>query len=303
MAVLVGRTAALQVMVLVGEVWLRRLLTPADFGAFAIAQFVLIFFAQVGDAGLGGALIQKKEEPTHVELSSICWLQIGIALAVVLAMWTASPLALRIWPDISSDAVWLFRALSLNLFLTAVRVVPAMLMERHLLYGRLAVLEIMLTVPYYVTAVVLARMGLGVMALAAAVLAQGILGVVGAFVMYPWKPSLVIDRQALRPIVRFGATYQLKNIIGLACGAIAPIYAGRALGQAQLGFIDWAQRTAFFPLKLVEIMARVSFPLYSRLQGDRGAFADALGRSVQICAMGALFSWGSRSGSARASCT
>src|SRR6185436_19579892 len=115
--VLAGRTAALQLMVLVGEVWLRRLLTPADFGAFAIAQFALIFFGQFGDAGLGGALIQKKDEPTEVELSSIWWLQLLLAMGTGTIMWTSAPLELRIWPDISNDAVWLIRALSINLFL------------------------------------------------------------------------------------------------------------------------------------------------------------------------------------------
>jgi len=283
------RTTALQLMIMGGEVYLRRLLTPADFGAFAIAQFALVFFSQFGDAGLGGALIQKKDEPTQVELSSIWWLQVMVALAVVAVMWTTAPLALRIWPDISGNAVWLIRALSLDLFLTAVRVVPTMLMERHLSYGRLATLEVLLTVPYYVAGITLARMNFGLVALVAAVLAHGVFGAIGAFIMRPWAPSLVMDRAALRPIVRFGATYQLKHIVGLVCGAIAPVYAGRVLGQAQLGFIDWAQRTAFFPLKLVEVMSRVSFPLYSRLQDDRRSFAHALERSVQLCAMGTLF--------------
>src|SRR5262249_54009145 len=80
------RTTALQLMIMGGEVYVRRLLTPADFGAFAIAQFALVFFNQLGDAGLGGALIQKKDEPTQVELSSIWWLQVILALAVVAAM-------------------------------------------------------------------------------------------------------------------------------------------------------------------------------------------------------------------------
>src|SRR5689334_19589443 len=77
---LVLRTAGLQLTVLIGEIYLRRLLSPADFGAFAIAQFVLIFFTQFGDAGLGGALIQKQVEPNQIELSSIWWLQMLLGL-------------------------------------------------------------------------------------------------------------------------------------------------------------------------------------------------------------------------------
>ena len=93
----------------------------------------------------------------------------------------------------------------------------------------------------------------------------------------------------LRPILKFGAAYQVKNVIGFLCGAITPVYAGHALGQRQLGLIDWAQRTAYFSLRLVEAMSRVSFPLFSRLQDDRKSIAVVLERSIQICAMGTLF--------------
>jgi O-antigen/teichoic acid export membrane protein len=286
---LVLRTAAIQVSTFGGEIYLRRLLQPADFGAFIIAQFALTLFTQFGNAGLGGALIQKEHEPTERELSSIWWLQIGLAGTVALLMWLSAPFALLVWPDLSQDAVWLMRALSISLVLTALRVVPTMLMERHLNYGRLALMEVLLVIPYYAVAIVLARQGMGVTAFAMAVLVQGTCGVLGAFLLRPWKPSLVFDLQAIRPILKFGANYQLKHVISLLFGAVAPVFGGRVLGQTQLGFIDWAQRTAYFPLRLVEVMARVSFPLYSRLQHDRAAVAKALERSVQISAIGTLF--------------
>ena len=191
--------------------------------------------------------------------------------------------------DLPPNCVWLLRALSLDLVLTAARVVPTMLMERHLQYGRLSLLEVFLTVPFYGAAIILARMNLGVMALVGAVLAQGFFGVIGAYAMRPLEAFAVIDRTVLRPILKFGAAYQVKNVIGFLCGAITPVYAGHALGQRQLGLIDWAQRTAYFPLRLVEAMSRVSFPLFSRLQDDRKSIAVVLERSIQICAMGTLF--------------
>ncbi len=86
------------------------------------------------------------------------------------------------------------------------------------------------------------------MSLVGAVLVQGFLGVIGAFAMRRWRPSLVLDRKLLSPIIRFGVSYQLKNLVGFSFGAIAPVYGGRALGQTGLGFVNWAQSTyAFFP--------------------------------------------------------
>jgi O-antigen/teichoic acid export membrane protein len=283
------RLVALQIIVLGGDVFLRRRLEPADFGLFAIVQFALAFFAYFGDAGLGGALIQKKDEPTQHELSSIWCLQLLLSVALVVLIWFLAPLIVAFWPDMQKEGVWVLRALSVSLLLTSMRTVPMLLMERHLEYGRLSILEVVLNAAFYVTAVVLAQMGMGVMALVGAVLMQGFFGVVGAFAMRRWKPSLVLNFGAISPIVKFGAAYQVKNLVGFASSAIAPVYGGRVLGQAGLGFINWAQATAFFPLKLVEVMARVSFPLYSRLQDDRPLFARSLERSLHVCVTATLF--------------
>jgi O-antigen/teichoic acid export membrane protein len=113
--------------------------------------------------------------------------------------------------------------------------------------------------------------------------------VIGAFALRPWRPTLIIDRDALKPILHFGIVFQLKNIVGFMSGAITPVYAGRVLGQTQLGLIGWAQETAYFPLRFVEIISRISFPLYSRLQHDKERLARLVERSVQLCAMVTFF--------------
>jgi PST family polysaccharide transporter len=289
---LVVRMILLQFIVLGGDVYLRRRLQPADFGLFAIVQFALAFFAYFGDGGLGGALIQKKEEPTQRELSSVWVLQALLSLGIVIFIWLTAPVIVGFWPDMKKEGVWVLRALSVDLLLTGMRSVPMLLMERELQFRRLSALDVILNLGFYVTAVVMAERGFGVMSLVGAVLMQGSLGVLGAFALRRWKPSWVLDRKLLSPIVKFGVRYQVKNLIGFSAGAIAPVYGGRALGQAGLGVVNWAQTTAYFPLQLVRVMARVSFPLYSRLQDDKPMFARSFERSVQISALGTLFFMG-----------
>ncbi len=286
---LLVRTVVLQFAVLGGTVVLARVLSPADFGLFAIVQFAVAFFMFFGDAGLGGALIQKAEPPSQRELSTVFFLQIGLGLVLVVLILVAGDAIRLVWKDLPEGAEWVFRALSVGLFLTILRVIPSILMERQLLFGRLAIIEVAGTCGFYVSAVVLALMGFGVWALVVGTLAQGVLSTVLALALRPWKPSLVFDRAALRPILAFGIPYQTKTVISFINAAVTPVYAGSALGAAAVGFIQWAQTTAYFPLKLVQIMGRVTFPLYSRLQHDPKAFAETLGRSIQICAFGTFF--------------
>jgi len=286
---LVGRTAAMQLIVLGGDIYLRRRLEPADFGLYAIVQFALAIFMQFGDVGLASALIRQAEAPSRRELSSAWCLQMLVASSITVVLWVGAPYLLDFWPDMSRDGIWVLRALSVDLLLSSARLTPTLLMERELEYGRLSVLDITLSVTYYVAAVGLASAGYGVMSLAYAVLVRSTCGVIGAHLLRPFRPSLVLDWPLIRPIMHFGMRFQLKSMVGFLVTAVAPVYGGRVLGQAQLGFINLGQSTAFFPLRLVEVMARVSFPLFSRLQNEPKAFAATLERGVMVSAMGTLF--------------
>jgi PST family polysaccharide transporter len=286
---LVFRTIVMQLIVLGGDIYLRRRLEPADFGLYAIVQFALGIFLQFGDVGLASALIRQSAQPSRRELSSAWSVQMLVALSITLCLWLGAPLMLDFYPDMSPDGIWVLRALSVDLLLSSGRLLPSLMMERELEYGRLSALEIIMSMSYYVAAIGLAWSGFGVMSLAYAVLARGVCGIVGAHLLRPVFPSLVLDFALIRPIMHFGLRFQLKSIVGFLCTAIAPVYGGRVLGQAGLGYLNMAQQTAALPIRLVEVMARVSFPLFSRLQHEPKAFAKALERGVMVSAMGAVF--------------
>src|SRR5262245_385047 len=97
-ALLILRTVLLQLTVLGGNVVLARALDPGHFGVFAIVQFALSFFAFFGDAGLGGALVQKKEEPSQRELSSVFCLQLLIVAVLMAAVFAFAAVLRDIWP-------------------------------------------------------------------------------------------------------------------------------------------------------------------------------------------------------------
>ncbi|MCC6522621.1 MAG: oligosaccharide flippase family protein, partial [Polyangiaceae bacterium] len=281
---LVTRTVVIQFVIFGGLIALSRMLDPRAFGLFAVVQFALTFFSFFGDAGLGGALIRKKEEPTERELGSVFVFHVGVSLAVFAVVELSADGLHYVLKNISGEVVWLLRVLAIDLVLTSLRVVPSVLMERRLEFGRLAVLDTVLTISYYGCAIALAALGMGAQALVFAAVCQGALGLVGAYVMRPWRPRLHFDWPLIKPMVKFGLAQQLRNVVALGNGAVIPVYGAAMLGDEAVGLITWAQGTAYFPLKLVEIMSRVTFPLYSRLQSDRALLGETLGRSVQICA-------------------
>jgi PST family polysaccharide transporter len=287
---LLGTRSVLQQLVILGaNVYLARLLSPSDYGVFAVIQFALALFAVFGDVGFAPALIQKKDLPTQRELSTVWWFQVGLSsLLVSLVFWLA-PYLLRLWSDLPPGTEWLLRGMSLNFLFTVLRVIPSLRLERSLRYGWLSALEVMQTIAFYGTAVVMAHRGAGPASFVTASVVQAAMTALVLNLLSPWRPSLVFDRSALTSILRFGAPFQGKTILGLANASVTPLIAGSLLGKQALGLLNFAQKTAYFPLELVVIVSRVSFPVLSRLQTNRQALAQELESNMRLCATATHF--------------
>jgi teichuronic acid exporter len=290
LAALVSRTVAMQLVVLGGTVALTRLLGPREFGIFAIVRAALAVLVFFGDTGVGGALVRQKEEPSERQLSSLFHFQLAVAVAIMALIVALAGLLPAIWPDLPASAPLLLRVLAIDVVLVCLRITPLLLLERRLEFGKLAAIEVAGSMTFYGAAVALAASGFGVWALAAGVLAQGLLVTLVVFALSPWRPRLVFGWSTLRPMMRFGIAQQSRNLIGLINGSLTPFYGGRALGTTAVGYVNWAQETAYFPLRLVEILARVGFPLFARLQHDRALLSESLGRTVQLSAF-FTFAW------------
>lgn len=284
------RTGVVQVITLGGTIVLLRILTPEDLGTFAVLSFALAFFQFFGDAGLAGALVQSREEPSEQARRTVFTVHVVLAVALVVLVWVLSPAVALVWPKLPPGSALLLRAMSLSFLLTMVRVVPSIQLERRLRFGAIAVAEVVQVGAFYGVACLCALSGLGDWTWPAAVLAQAAAGSLVVFAASPWWPRFGLEREPLRAMLRFGLPFQAKNFIGFANGAVTPLFAGAVLGPAAVGLIGWGQQLAYLPLRLVEAIARVSFPLYARMQFEPAALARVVERSLQFAAFGVFFS-------------
>jgi len=278
---LAARTGLMQFVVLGGTVILARHLKPAEFGVFAMVQFVVTLLTLFGDGGLGGALIQRTEAPSEVALSSVFWAQMALAFPVLGACLLVGPHLTTLWPDIPPGSTWLLLAVASNFLLTSARVVPTLLMERELHFVRLSILETVSSTVFYLIAGILALRGFGTSALALGVFAQGLMAFVFAFALRPWRPRLSFDWPLVRELLRFGLPFQARPGLLLLTNSVVPVLAGSLFGSRAVGMLTWALETGFFPLTFVYILSRVSFPLYSRLKGSPAEFATELERYLR----------------------
>jgi O-antigen/teichoic acid export membrane protein len=251
-----------------GGVVLARVLSPEQFGTYAIATFIVNIFMIFGDFGLGPAFIQRTTPPSHEDLQTSFTLQFCLITTVVILTWTVAPWIVRFYPSLSGNGVKLARTLSLLLYIPVFHSISAVQLERSLNFKPVAWAEGVGMSLYQVVAVVGALEGLGVWSFVVATFAAGIAGLVVMYHAAPWPIRLRFNFAEMRRILKHGISFQSASIVVLVSQWVTPAVVGTFVGPQAVGYLGLAFANARRPLLLAESVMRVSFPHFSRLRDD-----------------------------------
>ncbi len=267
---LTSRTFLLQLIAFGATFLLTIFLSPAVFGIFYVVSAIVAFLGYFSDIGLAAALIQKKEALTREDLVTTFTIQqvlVGTAIIIALVL---SPFIGR-WYGLDEPGMWLYRALAFAFFLSSLKTIPSILLERNLAFSKLIIPQILETVGFYITAVILAWWGFGVTSFTWAVAVRSVVGLIAMYIVAPWRPGFGISMSVARRLLRFGIPFQLNSFLALIKDDLLTVYLGKVLPLTQVGYIGWAKKWAEVPLRLImDSIVRVTFPAFSRLQHDAG---------------------------------
>lgn len=279
-AALISRTFLIQILGIVAFLIISARLEPEIFGIYVIAQSVLMFFNYFQDIGLAASLIQKKEKPTLSDYRSVFTVQQLMVLSVVIpAIFFSKNLAG--FYGLDTDGQYLLIALLISFFLTSLRTIPTVMLERKLDFGKLVIPQIAENIVFNVLLILLVFMDLGIQAFTYAVLARGVVGLAATYIIQPWKIGITIEKKSLKELLSFGLPFQGNNVLALIKDDLLTVYIGKILPFAQVGYIGFAQKIAFYPLRLImDNVIRITFPSYARLQHDKEAMKIAIEKSL-----------------------
>lgn len=272
---LVGRTLGLQLATAGVTIVLARLLTPADYGLFAIAVAVQLAGQRATELGLPAALIRLDDEPSQHLQAAVFGLMLAIAaIAATLVLVVAFVVAPAVWG--SSEALEVIAVAILAIPLYSARATPVMLMERQLRFGRIAIVETVDTLVFNSFAVVAAIAGLGAFSLAGAVPAGGLIGLLVAWRLQRFALWPRIDLTAIRPLIGFGAKVSTLQAIYLLKELGFVVLLTAVGGAAVAGFFSMAKRLFSFPIAVTTAVGRVSYPALARDSAQRASRAVRL---------------------------
>lgn len=285
---LISRTFVIQIISFVATLALTIFLDPNIYGIFYLVSSVVNFLAYFSDVGLAAALIQKKETVTKEDLATTFSIQQILVLTLLTVLFAVSPF-IRTQYGIDQAGMYLLYVMGISLFLSSLKTIPSIMLEREIKFNKLILPQILETLAFNFVAVYFAWKGYGVTAFTYAVLARGIVGLITMYIVYPWKPMLGIYRQSLRSLLRFGLPYQANTFLAVLKDDGMTIILTKIIGTTGLGYIGWASRWAGLPLRIVmDNLTKVSFPTFARLQHDKEKLARAIEVSLKYMCLAAF---------------
>jgi PST family polysaccharide transporter len=268
-----------------------HILSPQDFGDFAVALTAYAIISSIGELGVTSILIRADLDidrlaPTVTTISVLSTAVFADAMAAM-----ARPVATALG---SAAAVGPIKVLSLAVLLLGVFAVPTAQMARNFKQDKIFLANAIGFVPSTILLIVLAKAGSGAMAFAwSMVVRQLVVGCV-LLVAAPryYRPGL--DRSALSVIMSFGMPLAVANFVNFSLLNVDYAFVGHLLGAAALGTYMLAFTVASWPSALLGgVINSISLPAFSRVKHDPSLLINATAASVRavslivmpICAM------------------
>jgi PST family polysaccharide transporter len=267
-AILVGRTLSLQLLTAGVTLVLARLLSPADYGLFAIAAAAQALAQAASGVGLSAALIRLEDDPAAAQQRSVTGFLFVTGLGFAAA---AAALAFAGLPalGIEGEVLKVTAVAALAIPIYAIRAVPMVMLERHLRFGRVAAVETAETLGFNAFALAAALAGLGAFSLAGAIPLAALAGAGVARSLGGAARGLSFDFAPVRPLAHFGLRASGLRLGNLAKGLGFVTLVSAIGGTSVTGFYAMAERLFTVPTALASAVQRVSFPALARSAAER----------------------------------
>lgn len=243
---------------------LARLLTPEDFGLITLALILVKFVQLFIDLGLASTLIQKMEiNEQHFHFS------FTFLFFASLLIWV--PLFLK--PEVfaillgNSDISPLLKALSFMIPLSAVNVLPRVILNRNLKFKELSVADLFSSFGYGIVTIIFAIWLQNVWCFIYGVFAEQILLGIFLWGYAGWKPRFNFSIMVVKDLFNFtGSVFgtRLFNFLNLN---LLNVLINKFFGSVALGFFALAYQVIDLPTqRIAKNIMKVMYPVLSKLQ-------------------------------------
>lgn len=241
---------------------LARILTPEDFGLYAICLTALNLFLVLGNVGIGQGVIQNPDiETRDIESIFSLSLLIGVVLTLVFFLFAD---VISNWFDVTGVSSGL-KLLSLSILFQTATVVPNAVLLKSQRFKDIRSVTIIAQLIGFVSVLCLSINGYGYYSLVFQYITMSCSKLIITWYLSNISPALPAKRSSIQKISRF-IKYQFGfNITSYLNRNFDKIIVGKFLGSSNLGYYDMANKLILLPINNFRtIISPVLLPILSK---------------------------------------
>lgn len=268
------------------NIFILSWISPSEIGYFATVNLVFGLIGIFSEGGLSVYLIQRKKDISDKDLCEVGALQLLVYFLIHVLVF-----CVLLSGIINESNHKLLTYIFIILFCIPAGIIRSnsfVKLERELLFGKIAVIEIIESLFFASCSLIFAYIGLGVWSLILGMLIKVCVGSVIAYNYSGWKFRLIFpnDINQLKVGLKFGINYHIPTFVTALRSSVNPILIGGVLGIAAVGIIDRAIYIAGLPLFILgTVQQRVLFPYFAKIQNQNDLLCAHFEKSFYISAI------------------
>lgn len=273
-----------QVVRLVSNLVLARLLGPEAFGVVAVAIIMGAVLDEIKDIGTGAVVVQRQEIDDTL-LNTVFSVNVVLSAVMFAAVWlSAEPLAAVLGNPDASPVLQAYAGITV---ISAVGQIHQALLRRELRYRAVSIATSASAWATFLTSVPLAYLGLGAWSLVIGNAAGAAVGALAVWAMSSWRPSGLGRLSVFLEVLPFSVHVFCSNLATVAFNQADRVIVSRITdGSTSLGAYTLANRLLTSPVSaLGSAVADVALPLFSGAQADGARLRQVLMRATSAVSM------------------
>lgn len=222
---------------------LSRILTPEEYGVVAVATVFITFFSLFSDLGFGMAYIQNKSLNVKDRDCLFTFLvYVGVLLFVIFFFFAY--LIARFYED--NIYIKVTQLLGLNLFLTAVNVIPNAELLKRQRFKTVGLTQVVASTVSSACAVISAKLGFSYYSIVLQTLINTLIVEIVFISITKTKFVFKVNISSVKKVLGFSTGQILFNIINYFSRNLDNLLIGKIFGNVALGYYDKAYKTSTY---------------------------------------------------------
>lgn len=269
-----------QLVAMVVQIILARMLDPAVFGTVAKVTIITTILLVFVDSGMANSLIQKKD-PDNLDFSSVFYFNMAFCLVLYAGLFAAAPAIARFYDDAQLTAI--VRVLGLTVVVAGVKNVQQAYVSKTLQFKRFFFATLGGTLLSAAVGIVMVFCGFGVWAIVAQQLTNVTVNTAILWLTVGWRPKRMFSFERLKGLLGYGWKLLVSGLLDTVYNKLREIMIAVFYTDADLAYYN---RGMTYPNLLVEninaSIDSVLLPVLSAEQDHKEQVRNMTRRAIRI---------------------